>query len=147
VNLRTLAHLDLRSLHFHERRWSFVLNATEPLFIKVPKASVRATLVDALKGSEERRLARNEFETRHALTAHDTEHAAVVRPVALLDDAPVVLTQFSHLRGSTEWAPHPVTRAQLMLELNSALLALRRVAGVLSNEVVITARRTKVSHQ
>src|SRR5207248_304797 len=54
----------------------------------------------------------------------------------------------SGLRRSTEWAPHPVTREQLLLELNSAgleLISLRRVAGVLSNEVIVIARRGGLS--
>jgi len=56
----------------------------------------------------------------------------------------------SQLRRSTEWAPHPVTRNQLLLELNSAgleLVSVRRVAGVLSNEVIITAHRVMVSRR
>jgi len=87
---------DLWSLDFHERRWSFVARSDGPetLFVKVPKASSRTAFAAALGGSEEQRLARNEFETLRSLAAYDTDNAAVVRAVALLENAPAEVTRY-----------------------------------------------------
>ena len=67
----SLPRLDLKSLDFHERRWSFVARSDgpDPLFIKVPKASLHTALVGALDGIVERRLARNEFKALRTLAA------------------------------------------------------------------------------
>jgi Methyltransferase domain len=111
-----LGRHDLNGLDFCERRWSFVAvsAATEPLFIKVPKESVRTSFYSALDGKAERRLARNEFEALRTLARFDTEDARVAPPVALLADAPVVVTRFlpgmtsltTLLDGSVDtWAP------------------------------------------
>jgi len=56
----------------------------------------------------------------------------------------------SRLRGSTAWAPHPVTHEQLLVELELAgleLISEFTVAGLLSNEIVIVARRAETSRR
>jgi hypothetical protein len=52
----------------------------------------------------------------------------------------------SRLARTTQWAPHPASRSQIRDELAAAgfeLLAIRPVAGLLSNEVVVRARKAQ----
>lgn len=71
---------------FHERRWSYIgrVAADTRLVIKVPKAKERTSLADAVKGTEEHRIARNEYETLKELAQLNTADVRVPEPLCLL---------------------------------------------------------------
>jgi hypothetical protein len=85
---------ELSALAWSERRWSFVASdRARGEFLKLPKGRPDVTFDEALGGSEERRLATNEYETLVALQPYTRERVAVTEPLALRDDAPVVVTR------------------------------------------------------
>jgi hypothetical protein len=92
--------LDVTQLQFAERPWSFLARANyegSSVVVKVPKGSRDTELSAALAGAEERRLATNEWETLRALSRFNSDRLSVPVAVALLSDAPALLTE--HIGG------------------------------------------------
>lgn len=104
-------------LTYSERRWSFVARQRRgdgDVFVKIPKSAPAIALADALRGAEERRIARNEYETLRLLRPLATDRVSVVEPLALGSESATVVTRFVDGlvplsvvldRSAAEWAP------------------------------------------